>query len=91
VTGQVLQVDRFGNLITNLTRQTITGVDGDALTVVVGSERLGPIVATYGEAPFGAVCALFGSSGYLEVAVNGGSAADRLHLTRGATVVVSPG
>jgi len=91
VTGQVLQVDRFGNLITNLTRQTITGVGAGALTVAVGSEQLRPIVATYGEAPSGAVCALFGSSGYLEVAVNGGSAAERLHVTRGATVTVSPG
>ena len=40
-----------------------------------------------GSAP-GSVCALVGSSDRLEIAVNGGSAAQRLGLTRGAPVVV---
>ena len=34
------------------------------------------LVATYAEAPAGQICALFGSSDHLELAVNGGSAAE---------------
>ena len=47
------------------------------------------VVATYAEAQPGAVCALFGSSDHLEVAVNGASAAERLELGRGARVTIS--
>ena len=39
---------------------------------------VGKVVATYAEAEPGAVCALFGSTEHLEIAVNGGSAAERL-------------
>ena len=37
----------------------------------------------------GEVCALFGSTEHLEIAVNGGSAAARLALARGAPVTIS--
>ena len=44
------------------------------------------LVATYAEAPAGALCALFGSTDHLEIALNGGSAAESLGLGRGAGV-----
>jgi S-adenosylmethionine hydrolase len=47
------------------------------------------VVATYSDAEPGSVCALFGSTDHLEVAVNGASAAERLGLGRGARVVIS--
>jgi S-adenosylmethionine hydrolase len=45
-------------------------------------------VNTYAEAASGVLCALFGSSDHLEIAVNGGSAAERLQLGRGARVTI---
>jgi S-adenosylmethionine hydrolase len=47
------------------------------------------MVTCYADAVPGSVCALFGSSEQLEVAVNGGSAADRLGLAQGAPVTLS--
>jgi S-adenosylmethionine hydrolase len=47
------------------------------------------LVATYSEAEAGTVCALFGSTEHLEIAVNGASAAERLQLARGAPVTIS--
>ena len=44
---------------------------------------------TYADAEPGALCALFGSSDHLEIAVNGGSAAERLALGRGARITIS--
>jgi S-adenosyl-L-methionine hydrolase (adenosine-forming) len=83
VEGQVVSVDRFGNLITNL-----IGVRGG--TVVVGN-RAAPVRRTYGDVQSGQLVALVGSSGLLEVAVRDGSAAAALGVTRGAAVTLRAG
>jgi S-adenosylmethionine hydrolase len=51
---------------------------------------VGRLVATYSEMETGEVCALFGSTDHLEIAINAGSAADWLKLGRGAPVLVAP-
>lgn len=90
--GEVLRIDRFGNLVTNVDRGTLKGfAGGDPITIVAGTQELSLVVETYAEVESGAVCALFSSSGHLEVAVNGGSAAERLSLGRGAPVTISRG
>lgn len=89
IRGEVLRTDRFGNLITNIDRQMVdrAGARG-AVAVIVGDVNVGPVVGTYANAAPGACCALVGSSDYLEVAVNGGSAAERLTAGRGTPVAV---
>jgi S-adenosylmethionine hydrolase len=88
--GQVLLVDRFGNLITNISRRTLEEWAGSrSVAVRAGGQHIGPIVATYADAERGALCALVGSTERVEIAVNGGSAAERLRLGRGAPVFVS--
>ena len=91
ILGEVLRVDRFGNLVTNVDRkmfERFVGAGG-AIEIVAGTHVVSAVVATYAESPPGAVCALFGSSDHLEVAVNGASAAERLQLGRGARVTIS--
>lgn len=89
IDGDVCRIDRFGNLITNIDRSTFDRViAGRPVVVTVGDTRVTAIVATYADVAPTAVCALFGSTGHLEVAVNGGSAAERLQLARGARVTV---
>ncbi len=60
-----------------------------AIEITAGTHAVAKVVATYSEADPGAVCALFGSTEQLEIAVNGGSAAERLQLARGAPVTIS--
>lgn len=92
IAGQILRVDRFGNLITNIDRTLVqTFAEEPRLRVSASTHPVGAVVGTYAEVGDGVLCALFGSSGQLEIAVNGGSAADRLRLRRGATVVVTRG
>lgn len=89
ITGAVLRVDRFGNLITNIDRKTFDHfAGGRSIAVEVGGTDIPRIVATYAEAPAGELCALFGSTDHLEVAINAGDAAARLRLERGAAATV---
>jgi S-adenosylmethionine hydrolase len=86
VTGQVLQVDHFGNI-----RTTIRSTDLEHLKylehlagsqrcqVQVNAYRIQTISTTYAEVEPGELVALIDSAGYLEIAVNRGSAAE---LTR---------
>jgi S-adenosylmethionine hydrolase len=89
IAGEVLRVDHFGNLITNIDRRTFERfAQAGALAIAAGPHDVARLVATYDEAPDGHPVALFGSTDHLEIAVRAGSAAERLGLSRGAPVVV---
>jgi S-adenosylmethionine hydrolase len=89
--AQVLHVDRFGNLITNLGRRDLdailqtVGNDRNGLVVVLGSHVL-PLAVTYADVAEGEACALLGSSGRLEISVNRGSAAQELGAGSGSSL-----
>ena len=82
VTGVVLDIDRFGNLITSVRRADLPA---HASGVEIVGRRL-PLVHTYGEQAD--LCCLIGSGGYLEVALPNGNAAATLGAAIGATVQV---
>ncbi|MBI4477208.1 MAG: SAM-dependent chlorinase/fluorinase [Acidobacteria bacterium] len=89
ISGCVLRVDRFGNLVTNIDRATLVSALGERTSraqVQVGPHRIDGVAGTYAEAPVDQACALFGSSGFIEIAINCGNAADRFGLGRGAPV-----
>jgi S-adenosylmethionine hydrolase len=80
--GEVVIVDRFGNLLTNITANEIPA---QAIVRIDGRIAAKPVI-TYGDAEPGTLVALIGSAGRLEIAVVNGSAADRLCLGLGAAV-----
>jgi S-adenosylmethionine hydrolase len=84
--GRVESVDTFGNLITNIREPDLPAGDHAGFRISIGSERIVGIHRTYADRPLQAVVALIGSSGRLEIAVNGGNAAAMLNLGRGAEV-----
>lgn len=89
LSGEILHVDRFGNLITNVPADCMPA--GQSLRVqLAGREVLGPQRA-YAHAADDELVVLMGSSGYLEVAVRNGDAATALGTGRGAQVLVIPG
>jgi S-adenosylmethionine hydrolase len=84
--GRVLHVDGFGNLITDVRAEDVsTG----RVEVSIGGQRIEGLAHTYEDAPD--LKALVGSTGYLEVACRGGSAAYRLGVDVGAAVLVTEG
>jgi len=89
IDGQVLRVDRFGNLITNIDRKSFDKLAGGELDIRVAAHQIPRVVSTYADASPGEICALFGSTDHLEIAANGVSAAAHLDLGRGARVHVA--
>jgi S-adenosyl-L-methionine hydrolase (adenosine-forming) len=87
--GEVLAVDRFGNMISNLHSAIIPEERRSAIRVSIGSVTIDGINRFYAERPAGSLIALIGSSGRLEIAVNGGSAAAQLGLGIGATIHIT--
>jgi S-adenosylmethionine hydrolase len=90
IDGEVWRIDRFGNMITNIDRASFSRIaSGGGISITAGGRAIDRLVSTYAEAAPGTVCALFGSTDHLELAVNGGSAAATLGMTRGARVTVT--
>ena len=87
IEGEVLRVDRFGSLITNIDERLLSTLRSPRVTIA--GRDVGPIVSTYADADPGALCALLGSTGHLEIAVNRGDAAQALAARRGVAVKVT--
>jgi len=83
--AQVLHVDRFGNLITNLMAADATA----PLTITAGGERIEGLGRTFADVTQGELVAYVGSGGYVEIAVRQGSAAGRLGLEVGDPITVA--
>jgi len=89
IRGEVIRVDGFGNLVSNIDRRLLEKfAHGRPLAITAGGRSVGRMVAAYADIPAGEVCALFGSTDHLELAANAGSAAERLLLSRGAPVEI---
>ncbi len=84
--GRVVHVDRFGNLVTDI---PAAWVSPSALTEIRGTGISG-VRATYTSVQPGALVAVIGSAGTLEISVRDGSAAARLAAGRGEPVSVRP-
>jgi S-adenosylmethionine hydrolase len=83
VTGEVLVVDGFGNVVTNIPGEHIADRFGESVTV---NGAWAPLRRTYGAVEEGNRLATIGSHGYLELAVNQGRGDKRFSLSPGARV-----
>ena len=81
--GRVVHVDRFGNLVTDVRAEDLPG---GGLRVEIAGQTVEGLARTYADAE--GLVAMVGSSGYLEVAEPGGSAAASLSVGVGEAVVV---
>ena len=87
--GAVLKVDRFGNLITNFHLSDFPDLVRKQISMIAGIQPVDYLVRSYAEAPPQEAVAIIGSSGYLEVVVNQGSAAKLLGCGVGAPIELS--
>jgi S-adenosylmethionine hydrolase len=91
--GRVVGIDRFGNLITNIDSAALNAhcknKDGKTARILIGDHVIVGISETYANGQANAPVALIGSRGYLEIAVNKGSAKEQLQVAKGSGVRVS--
>jgi S-adenosylmethionine hydrolase len=85
VSGVVITIDHFGNLITNI---DATLIERFRLPLVHAGNHSFPLLRTYGDTRPGEYLALINSFGVVEIARSENSAAEGLGLSRGAPVVV---
>lgn len=96
LSGQIIRVDHFGNLITNIHQKDLDQFSGSARPVIkIGDLVIEGVCKTYADASAGETLAMIGSSCLLEIAVNLGRACDRLGLNSediiGAKIEVTRG
>jgi len=84
--GEVVAIDRFGNLITNIPEELLPAEP----RITVGRCTLRKLSRSYADARKGDLLALVGSTGHLEISVNQGSASKAAHIRKGDRVLVNP-
>ena len=85
----MLRIDRFGNLITNIDRETLSRLAGTGgIEITVEGNQVDRIVETYADIAANEVCALFGSTDHLELAAKSSSAAESLQVKRGSEITI---
>ncbi|MCX8154195.1 MAG: S-adenosyl-l-methionine hydroxide adenosyltransferase family protein [Candidatus Bathyarchaeota archaeon] len=90
--GEVLHVDGFGNIITNISEKELSHASEKATLDVdlLGRKLKLPLCQAYGEARLQEPLALIGSHGFLEIAINQGSAAHKFKVKAGDKIAVCP-
>ena len=85
--ASVLRIDKYGNIITNLRSRDL---HKDFSLRVAGLD-ITQLCHSFSESQPGEFFAIEGSTGFIEIALNQGSAADRLRVARGAEIEVETG
>jgi S-adenosyl-L-methionine hydrolase (adenosine-forming) len=89
--GVVLKVDRFGNLVTNITEKdapTLFRTDPPPFKITVGNSEISDIKENYAQGVPKQVFGILGSMGYLEISANRASAAQILGVGKGSEVTL---
>jgi S-adenosylmethionine hydrolase len=90
IRGEIIYCDRFGNAITNLRLEDLPETTRTSWQIQFKRQRVCPLAAFYQAVPIGKPVAIVGSSGLIEIAVNGGSAAEMFRLKVGNPLTACP-
>ncbi|HMU69019.1 MAG TPA: SAM-dependent chlorinase/fluorinase [Chitinophagales bacterium] len=90
IRANIAYIDRFGNLIINITKERFEKLRGGREFVInyKRTEEIREISSTYTDVPEGEKLALFNSSGYLEIAIHKGNASQLLGLHLDNTIQI---
>lgn len=92
IIGNIIYIDTFGNIVTNITTQEFERVaKGRRYEILIQSNRykVKSISKTYNDVEDGEFVAIFNSAGHLEVAQNKGRISDILNLDMGSSVRIN--
>jgi S-adenosylmethionine hydrolase len=86
--GRVIFIDQFGNIVTNISSETVDFVSGDILEF---QKKKVIFQSSYGLCKVSEPLILIGSHGYLEIAINKGNAASYFNIKSGDNVIITRG
>jgi S-adenosylmethionine hydrolase len=89
IVGKVIHIDRFGNLITNIREESLTGKEPSRAVVRIASLTISGLSGTYSDKKTGEPVAYIGSSGYLEIGIVESDAASATKSRGGREVTVA--
>jgi S-adenosylmethionine hydrolase len=84
IEGSVIHIDHFGNIVTNITAE----MAGDAFQLEIGARLISDRREFYAGAEPGQTFVVTGSAGFIEISINGSSAAEKLDTKTGDRVIV---
>ncbi len=89
--GEVIHIDHFGNITSNIRSEHLDSAleDKEKISVIIRNNQINGMVNTFGERPVGQVIALLGSTGNLGVSVVNGNAERALGVKVGDEIVVT--
>jgi len=87
--GEIIYIDSFGNLFTNIRERDLTGLPKEGLQVGLAGLQLGGLVTSYADASAGEFACLFNSWGLLELSINRGNVRQRTGAKNGDKVIVT--
>lgn len=82
IEGSVIHIDRFGNIVTNITAVEV----GPEFKLEIAGRSITDVRRFYAGSPVGEPFVIAGSAGFIEVSINGGSAANELNMKMGSPV-----
>lgn len=85
--GEVISIDTFGNLSTNIKKQNLPQ-ESQNLQIHIEGETIHGITRAFADAPPGTLIAIIDSSGALAISVVNGSAQERLHAQVGSQIAI---
>lgn len=89
VIGQVIWIDSFGNLVTNVSHEILELLEGqDSVVIHAGGAEIDRLNRSYAESAVSEVLAIIGSFNRLEISINQGNAAQVLGLKRGDRIAI---
>ena len=89
IVGQIIYIDRFGNLITNISQELFASIRRERNFVIFVKDRqIQRIYNAYAESSAGELLGIFSSFGNLEIAINAGNTAETLGVKRGNPIKI---
>ncbi len=86
ITGEIIYIDRFGNLVSNINSNLIK--EEKMVQIKIRNKKLGHLRNYYAEVKEGEIIALIGSNNLLEIAVNQGNAQKILKAKIGDKITI---
>ncbi|MHA1615818.1 MAG: SAM hydrolase/SAM-dependent halogenase family protein [Candidatus Njordarchaeales archaeon] len=90
--GEILAIDSFGNVITNIPGDAFLRNEKYSSKFIIeirGHKHVTRFVKTYGEGSKGELILLIGSHDFVEIAINQGSAKDRIRANEGNEIIIT--